>query len=75
MRELGIKTSVVSNADPRINLTLTALGIEELLTFPPTLSWDVEASKPDREIFARACAACGEAVGEGVIMVGDELEA
>ncbi|WOO82565.1 Haloacid dehalogenase-like hydrolase domain-containing protein 3 [Vanrija pseudolonga] len=75
LRELGIKTSVVSNADPRINLTLTALGIEDLLSFPPTLSWDVEASKPDREIFARACDACGEAMGEGVIMVGDELEA
>ncbi|KAL1408668.1 hypothetical protein Q8F55_005481 [Vanrija albida] len=75
LRELGIKTSVVSNADPRILLTLTALGIEDLLAFPPTLSWDVEASKPDREIFARACAACGEDMGEGVLMVGDELEA
>lgn len=54
---------------------LEALSILPLLSHPPTLSWDVEASKPDPTIFRRACEACGEASGEGVIMVGDELKA
>lgn len=70
-----VKTSVVSNADPRILITLDALGISPLLTCKPTLSWDVEASKPDKRIYEAACRACGEEVGEGVLMVGDELEA
>lgn len=77
MRELRpiVKTSVVSNADPRILQTLDALGISPLLTYKPTLSWDVEASKPDKRIYAAACKACGEEMGEGVFMVGDELKA
>lgn len=55
--------------------TLAALQITPLLTCAPTLSWDVEAGKPSARIFEAACLACGEAPGEGVIMVGDELEA
>lgn len=75
MRALGIKVSVVSNADPRILRTLSALQLTQFFTSPPTLSWDVEASKPDRAIYAAACKSAGEEMGEGVIMVGDELNA
>ncbi|KAK8850741.1 hypothetical protein IAR55_004661 [Kwoniella newhampshirensis] len=74
-RELGIKTSIISNADPRILRTLDSLKILPLLSHPPTLSWDVEAAKPSPKIFEAACQACGEEVDEGVIMVGDELKA
>jgi FMN phosphatase YigB (HAD superfamily) len=65
----------VSNADPRIKYSLEALEILPLLACPPTLSWDVEADKPDRRIYEAACKACGEVPGPGVIMVGDELKA
>ncbi|CAK9783202.1 HAD-like protein [Cutaneotrichosporon oleaginosum] len=75
LRALGVPTSVVSNSDPRIFLTLDALEIEPLITCGPTLSWDVEAAKPDRRIYEAACKACGVDPGPGVIMVGDELEA
>ncbi|OCF35974.1 hypothetical protein I317_00497 [Kwoniella heveanensis CBS 569] len=75
LKDLGIKTSVVSNADPRILKTLSSLDILPHLTHPPTLSWDVEAAKPSSRIFEAACRACGEVPGEGVIMVGDELKA
>ncbi|RSH87113.1 hypothetical protein EHS25_003602 [Saitozyma podzolica] len=75
LKDLGIKISVVSNADPRILKTLDSLNILPLLTCPPTLSWDVEASKPSAEIYQAACRLCGEDIGEGVIMVGDELKA
>ena len=86
---MGVKTSVVSNADPRIRTcnrnrpyiqyftvrTLGALSILSLLTYPPTLSWDIERSKPGPEIFQAACRACEVESGQGVIMVGDELKA
>ncbi|KAL7420930.1 hypothetical protein Q5752_004884 [Cryptotrichosporon argae] len=75
LRAMGTKTSAVSNADPRILRTLSALGIAQELTHAPTLSWDAELSKPDPRIFTAACAACGEKAGKGVLMVGDELEA
>ncbi|ORX40875.1 HAD-like domain-containing protein [Kockovaella imperatae] len=75
LRRKGVKVSLVSNADPRILKTLDALSITHLLSYPPTLSWDVELSKPDPAIFQKACESCGESVGEGVIMVGDELKA
>ncbi|KAK4689654.1 hypothetical protein P7C73_g447, partial [Tremellales sp. Uapishka_1] len=75
LKRLGIKTSVVSNADPRILRTLEALHILPLLSHSPTLSWDVEVAKPSREIFQAACQACDEEMGEGVLMVGDELKA
>jgi FMN phosphatase YigB (HAD superfamily) len=87
LRALGIKTGVVSNADPRICRspmglkadqivkTLEALGILPLLTYPPVLSWDVEAAKPSSEIFDRACEVCEEEPGQGVMMIGDELKA
>ena len=87
LRALGIKTGVVSNADPRICMlrrgtnadyivkTLEALGILPLLSYPPVLSWDVEAAKPSAEIFDRACELCEEEPGQGVMMVGDELKA
>ena len=55
--------------------TLDSLDILPLLTYPPTLSWDVEISKPDARIFEHACKACEEVMGEGVLMVGDELKA
>lgn len=55
--------------------TLEALQILPLLSVPPTLSWDVEASKPDRRIYLSACRACGFEAEKGQIMVGDELEA
>jgi FMN phosphatase YigB (HAD superfamily) len=54
---------------------LSALKLDTFCTSPPTLSWDVEASKPDAAIFDAACKSAGEEVGEGVIMVGDELDA
>jgi phosphoglycolate phosphatase-like HAD superfamily hydrolase len=87
LRALGIKTGVVSNADPRICRslmglkadqivkTLEALGILPLLSYPPVLSWNVEATKPSSEIFERACEICEEEPGQGVMMVGDELKA
>ncbi len=91
LKEMSIKTSVLSNADPRIRSsasaavslhidpsavrTLDALGILRLLTYPPTLSWEVEQSKPDPEIFRVACRACEVEPGDGVIMLGDELKA
>lgn len=75
LRDLGVKISCVSNADPRILRTLSALRILPLLSCPPTLSWDVEAAKPDKRIYEAACKLCMENVGDGVIMVGDELEA
>ena len=54
---------------------LDALQITPLLSFPPTLSWDVEIAKPAPGIYQKACEACGEEeAGEGVIMVGDELQ-
>ena len=58
-----------------IVLTLEALGILPQLSFPPTLSWDVEHAKPDSRIYEAACKRCGEEPGEGVLMVGDELKA
>ncbi|BEJ13462.1 hypothetical protein CspHIS471_0306360 [Cutaneotrichosporon sp. HIS471] len=75
LRELGVPTSVVSNSDPRILLSLDALEISEFISCGPTLSWDVEAQKPDKRIYEAACKACGVEPGPGVIMVGDELEA
>jgi len=75
LRELGVKISVVSNADPRILNTMKSLSILDLLSHPPTLSWDAEASKPSPLIFQKACVICQEEIGEGVIMVGDELKA
>ncbi|WWC72793.1 uncharacterized protein I206_106757 [Kwoniella pini CBS 10737] len=75
LRRLEIKTSIISNADPRILKTLDSLDILPLLTYPPTLSWDVEHAKPSPEIYNAACAACEASPGEGVIMVGDELKA
>nr|XP_031858266.1 uncharacterized protein CI109_006317 [Kwoniella shandongensis]KAA5525338.1 hypothetical protein CI109_006317 [Kwoniella shandongensis] len=75
IRDLGVKTSIISNADPRILKTLESLKILPLLSHPPTLSWDVEAAKPSSKIFESACKACEEEMGEGVIMVGDELKA
>ncbi|WVQ63476.1 uncharacterized protein L199_001629 [Kwoniella botswanensis] len=75
LRELGIKTSIISNADPRILKTLDSLKILSQLTYPPTLSWDVEYAKPSKEIYLSACEVCDEEPGEGVIMVGDELKA
>nr|XP_019050909.1 hypothetical protein I302_01352 [Kwoniella bestiolae CBS 10118]OCF29839.1 hypothetical protein I302_01352 [Kwoniella bestiolae CBS 10118] len=75
LREMGIKTSIISNADPRILKTLDSLKILPLLTYQPTLSWDVEFAKPAKEIYLAACKACQEEPGEGIIMVGDELKA
>ncbi|BEI82632.1 hypothetical protein CcaverHIS002_0305000 [Cutaneotrichosporon cavernicola] len=75
LRELGVPTSVVSNSDPRILLSLDALEISQFISCGPTLSWDVEAGKPDKRIYEAACKACGVEPGPGVIMVGDELEA
>ncbi|WVR08792.1 hypothetical protein IAU60_005850 [Kwoniella sp. DSM 27419] len=75
LKDLGIKTSVVSNADPRILKTLESLQILPLLTHPPTLSWDVESPKPSKAIYAAACAVCEEKMDQGVLMVGDELKA
>lgn len=75
LRDLDIKITCVSNSDPRILRTLSALRILPLLTSPPVLSWDVEAAKPDRRIYEAACKLAGEEMGDGVIMVGDELEA
>ncbi|KAK1923298.1 HAD-like domain-containing protein [Papiliotrema laurentii] len=72
---LGVKVSVVSNADPRILHTLSALDILPRLSHPPTLSWDVESSKPDRAIYDAACRLCQETPGLGVVMIGDELRA
>ncbi|OWZ63222.1 hypothetical protein AYX15_04743 [Cryptococcus neoformans] len=75
LKELEVKTSVVSNADPRILKTLDSLQILPLLACSPTLSWDVEAAKPSATIYEKACERCEEKVGEGIIMVGDELKA
>jgi FMN phosphatase YigB (HAD superfamily) len=87
LKALGIKAGVVSNADPRICRspmglnadqivkTLEALGILPLLSYPPILSWDVEAAKPSSEIFEQACEVCEEEPGQAVMMVGDELKA
>ncbi|WRT70923.1 uncharacterized protein IL334_007922 [Kwoniella shivajii] len=75
LRQMGVKTSITSNADPRILKTLSSLEILPLLSHPPTLSWDVESAKPSSRIFHAACKACEEDVGEGVIMIGDELKA
>jgi phosphoglycolate phosphatase-like HAD superfamily hydrolase len=55
--------------------TLESLSISPLLSYPPTLSWDAEASKPDKGIYEYALGICEEEGGEGVIMVGDELKA
>lgn len=55
--------------------TMSALDLTEFMSYPPTLSWTVEASKPDPRIYLKACEACGEHPGEGVIMIGDELKA
>ncbi|WVO12698.1 hypothetical protein L204_100304 [Cryptococcus depauperatus] len=74
LRRLGVKTSIVSNSDPRILKTLYSLNILPLLSHPPTLSWDAEAAKPSPIIFQKACEMCEEEVGDGVIMVGDELK-
>ncbi|TYJ57310.1 hypothetical protein B9479_002043 [Cryptococcus floricola] len=55
--------------------TLRSLDILSHITNTPTLSWDVDASKPSLEIYQSACRMAGEELGEGVIMVGDELNA
>lgn len=55
--------------------TLRSLGILDRITHLPTLSWDIEYSKPQSEIFQAACQACDEELGQGVLMVGDELKA
>ncbi|WWC92549.1 uncharacterized protein L201_007508 [Kwoniella dendrophila CBS 6074] len=75
LRRLGIKTSIISNADPRILKTLDSLRILPLLSYPPTLSWDIEAAKPSSKIYEAACKACEEEIGQGIIMIGDELKA
>ncbi|ODO05797.1 hypothetical protein I350_04858 [Cryptococcus amylolentus CBS 6273] len=82
LKAMGVKTGIVSNADPRIRKssffsikTLRSLDILSHITNTPTLSWDVDASKPSLEIYQSACRMAGEELGEGVIMVGDELKA
>ncbi|ODN77809.1 hypothetical protein L202_04932 [Cryptococcus amylolentus CBS 6039] len=75
LKAMGVKTGIVSNADPRILKTLRSLDILSHITNTPTLSWDVDASKPSLEIYQSACRMAGEELGEGVIMVGDELKA
>jgi hypothetical protein len=66
--------SAIEHADEVVK-TLEALHVLPLLSYPPVLSWDVEASKPSSEIFKRACELCEEQPGQGVIMIGDELRA
>ncbi|RXK39363.1 hypothetical protein M231_03315 [Tremella mesenterica] len=75
LRKSNVKISAVSNSDPRILKTLSSLQILPLLTHPPTLSYYTNCSKPDPEMYRIACASCDEIPGEGVLMVGDELEA
>ncbi|WVQ77150.1 hypothetical protein IAR50_006833 [Cryptococcus sp. DSM 104548] len=75
LKDMGVKTGIVSNADPRILRTLESLNILSHITNTPTLSWEVDASKPSPEIYQSACRMAGEEPGEGVIMVGDELKA
>lgn len=64
-----------SNPSMFVVKTLDSLQILPLLTCSPTLSWDVEAAKPSATIYEKSCERCEEKVGEGIIMVGDELKA
>lgn len=86
LKEMNVKTGVVSNADSRILRTFSALSITPLLTAPTTLSQCCGYEKPDERIFRLAVSRSaidediaehggkGE-VREDVIFVGDELEA
>ncbi|KAF9227240.1 HAD-superfamily hydrolase [Gyrodon lividus] len=75
LREMGVRTALVSNADARMRLVLTDLKISPFLQ-PLLLSEEVGVEKPDVEIFQRAFwhAACDSttAFNQGV-HVGDEL--
>jgi len=75
LREMNVRTALVSNADARMRLVLTDLEISPLLQ-PLLLSEEVGVEKPHTEIFQRAFkrAALDENVtlNQGV-HVGDEL--
>jgi hypothetical protein len=100
LRDMDVRTGVISNADSRIrgqgsslipgNSTLTfsapppvktlgCLSITPLLTAPTTLSQCCGYEKPDERIFKLAVSRSGVGDGQdgmdGVIFVGDELEA
>ncbi|KAJ9091089.1 hypothetical protein QFC19_009263 [Naganishia cerealis] len=76
LQQAGVKTGLVSNADDRILKTLGALGITPLLTHGTTISQVAGYEKPDPRIFQTACRSAGiERCEEGVLMVGDEVEA
>lgn len=75
-----VSIELLARASSQIHLwfvvkTLDSLQILPLLTCSPTLSWDVEAAKPSATIYEKACEISDEKVGEGIIMVGDELKA
>ncbi|PCH43537.1 HAD hydrolase IA REG-2-like protein [Wolfiporia cocos MD-104 SS10] len=73
LREAGIRTGVVSNADARMHTVLVDLGLASYLD-EILLSDEERMEKPAREIFLRACARIGVRPNEA-LHVGDELQA
>jgi hypothetical protein len=56
--------------------TLESLDLlPRLITAGATISQHAGCEKPDKKIYELACEAAGVKIGEGVLMVGDELVA
>jgi HAD superfamily hydrolase (TIGR01509 family) len=73
LRARGIATAAVSNVGFDLRPVLDGLGLLALLD-AVVLSYEVGAVKPERAIFAAACAALGVAPQEA-LMVGDHAKA
>ncbi|KAI0081274.1 HAD hydrolase subfamily IA REG-2-like protein [Panus rudis PR-1116 ss-1] len=73
LKELNIRTGLVSNTDARMRAVLEDLDIMKYLD-PFLISEAEGVEKPSAEIYARACSRAG-VNGSEVIHVGDELEA
>lgn len=52
-RRIGIQLGILSNFDSRLNFVLEALGLDEFFT-SVTISTEVGAAKPDKQIFMSA---------------------
>ncbi|KAI0093338.1 HAD hydrolase subfamily IA REG-2-like protein [Irpex rosettiformis] len=73
LKELDVRTGLVSNTDSRMHLVIGDLGIASYLD-PVLLSEEQGVEKPSKEIFQRACHIAGVQLDE-VLHVGDELKA
>ncbi|KAI0344604.1 HAD hydrolase subfamily IA REG-2-like protein [Trametopsis cervina] len=73
LKDMNIRTGLVSNTDARMRSVVSDLGISSYLD-PVLLSEEQGVEKPSVEIFQRACTLGGAEIDE-VVHVGDELKA